>query len=191
MRMAVLGLLVERPTHRYELAVRFGERIGPSWGIRRAQVYQAANGMEKEGLVERVEETEHGKAREIFRATARGQEVFEAWLASDAAEDPGPVRNALFIRLGFLRSEHVPALLEVVDKREYVLLSRIREYSEACPELGPPSEPADWTALGFHLILDGTVATLQGELRWLRRVRETLESQLVAHGEGGDGGTVA
>jgi DNA-binding PadR family transcriptional regulator len=181
-RLAVLGLLVERPAHRYEVALRFNQRVGPAWGMHRSQVYQAVYGLERDGLVERVTATSGEKSPDVYCATSRGRELFETWLASDACEDPRPIRNTLVVRLGFLRAEHVPGLLELINGREHVILSRIREYSEACPELGEASDRTDWTTVGLHLILEGTVAALQGELRWMRRVRGTLESLPVAPG---------
>jgi DNA-binding PadR family transcriptional regulator len=175
-RLAVLGLLVERPAHPYEVALRFTERVGPAWGIHRGQVYQAVYGLEQDGLLERVEGTNGDASRTVFRATSRGRDAFEAWLASDAAGDHRPIRNTLFIRLAFLRPDHVPSLLELVARREHAILWRIREYSESCPEVGKPGSTADWPAVGLHLILEGTVATLQSELRWLREVRDALET---------------
>lgn len=181
-RLAVLGLLLERSAYPYDVARRFEERVGSAWGIHRGQVYQAVYGLEREGLLERVEGSGTDERRTVFRATSAGREAFETWLASDAAADPSPIRNALFIRLAFLLPEHVPSLLEFVDRREYGVLRRIREYSDASPALeDKPQSGEDWSAIGLHLILEGTVATLQSELRWLRRVRSVLES-VAPHG---------
>jgi DNA-binding PadR family transcriptional regulator len=181
-RLAVLGLLTERPAHPYEVALRFTERVGPAWGIHRGQVYQAVYGLEQEGLLERVEATNGDESRTVFRATSDGHDAFETWIASDAAGDLGPIRNTLFIRLAFLRPDHVPSLLELVARREHAVLWRIREYSDSCPEVEMPQTPADWPELGLHLILEGTVATLQSELRWLREVRDVLETLSVESG---------
>jgi DNA-binding PadR family transcriptional regulator len=175
-RLAVLGLLIERPAHPYEVSLRFTERVGPAWGIHRGQVYQAVYGLEQDGLLERVAPDDGEPSRTVFRATRQGHDAFETWLASEAAGDLGPIRNTLFIRLAFLRPEYVPSLLELVARREHAILWRIREYSECCPEAGEPSSTPDWSAVGLHLILDGTVATLQSELRWLRKVRDALET---------------
>jgi DNA-binding PadR family transcriptional regulator len=176
-RLAVLGLVVERPAHRYELARRFSERVGPAWGIHRSQVYQLAEGLRRDGLAERVSEIGHGAASlEVFRATDQGRHVFETWLVSEVATDATSVRNSLFIRLAFLRPEHVPHMLRLIAAREQALLNSIREYSEGCPELSPATARTNWPQLGLHLILDGTVATLGSELSWLRRVRGTLEA---------------
>jgi DNA-binding PadR family transcriptional regulator len=174
-RIAVLGLLVERPTHAYDVARRFNQRVGSAWGIRRGQIYQAVYGLEADRLVVREGDDGTGSPT-VFRPTARGRAVFESWLASDAADDPRPIRNSLFIRLGFLRPEHVPSLLALVAGREHALLARIREYSEDCPEIDHADGETDLSAVGLHLILGGTLAVLQAELRWLRTVRGTLES---------------
>lgn len=180
---AVLGLLVEEAAHPYAVARRFEQRVGSAWALNRAQIYQVVRGMESHGLVA-ADGPPAGEGvtsrRTVVRATELGRAAFDAWLRSTELEDPGPVRNALFIRLSFLRPEHVPTLLRVIDRREQHLLGRIRQYAEECPELGAPLEDVEWETLGSHLILDGALATLQGELRWLRRVRETLEGRLEA-----------
>lgn len=175
-RLAVLGLLVESPSHRYNVAVRFTGRVGAAWAIRPAQIYEQVKGLEQDGLVERVPPTASHRSRAVYRSTTKGRETFETWLLREAANDPPPVRNSLFIRLAFLRPEHVRRMLDIVAARERGVLQSIQEYSEACPELGLGSDGPDWPQVGLHLILEGTVATLQSELRWLRRVRETLES---------------
>jgi DNA-binding PadR family transcriptional regulator len=175
-RYAVLGLLVERPAHPYDVALRFGRRVGPPWTMYRAQVYQWVDRLERDGLVERIAGPASERSKKVvYRATASGRKQFESWLTSDVGADPSPVRNALFIRLAFLRPEHAPQLLEVVAQRERAVLGRISEYASASPEVefGGSEE---WAEIGLHLILEGSVASLQAELRWLRRVREALES---------------
>lgn len=173
---AVLGLLVERPAHPYDVALRFGRRVGPPWTMYRAQVYQWVDRLERDGLVERITGRATKRSRKaVYRATADGRREFESWLASDVGADPSPVRNALFIRLAFLRPEHIPQLLEVVAQRERAVLARIAEYAGASPDIDV-GDSEEWTEIGLHLILEGSVASLQAELRWLRRVREALES---------------
>jgi DNA-binding PadR family transcriptional regulator len=173
-RLAVLGLLIERPSHRYEVAQRFTRRVGATWQIRAPQIYQGFQRLHRDGHIELSTPEATTRSQSVFRATREGRRVFEEWIASDVADDPAPMRNGLVIRLSFLRPEHLVTLLHVVDQREYALLSRIREYSDTCPELDD-ARTVDWTGVGAQLILEGTIATFQGELRWLRRVRVTLE----------------
>ena len=175
-RYAVLGLLVERAAHPYDVALRFGQRVGPPWTMYRAQVYQWIDRLERDGLLERIAGSDTERSRKaVYRATARGREEFESWLTSDVGADPSPVRNALFIRLAFLRPANVPQLLDVVAQRERAVLGRIAEYANASPEIEFAGSE-EWEKIGLHLILEGSVASLQAELRWLRRVREALES---------------
>jgi len=116
-RLAVLGLLVEKPSHRYEVVQRFNKRVGATWEIRHAQIYQIVDGLEKARLVERADSDRDRRSQAVFQPTRQGRRTFHDWITSDVADEPGPVRNGLVIRLSFLRPEHLPTLLRVVERR--------------------------------------------------------------------------
>jgi DNA-binding PadR family transcriptional regulator len=185
-RLAILGLLLESPAHPYEVALRFGQRMGQTWGIHRGQVYQAVYGLERDGLVERVDGDDEDEARTVFRATERGREVFDSWLQSDAG-GPAPVRDALLIRLAFLSREHVLNLRDLVARREHAIVGRLWHYREVGRVLEEWPQQNDEEAVGLELILDRTLAALHTELRWLEKVRVALTSLESANTK--DGGT--
>ena len=92
----VLCILTRGPAHGYDICRLLGDGIGSIWRLGKSQVYALLIRLEREGLVghERVGQ-ETLPARNIFRLTPRGEEVFEAWLDS-------PVHHVRDIRLEFL-----------------------------------------------------------------------------------------
>jgi DNA-binding PadR family transcriptional regulator len=175
-RMAVLGLVLEQPGYPYELSVRFDERVGQAWGMHRAQIYQTVHHLEEEGLVERTPQapTRRAAVSDVFRATDRGREAFEAWLRDGDEIEPRPARDALFVKLAFSRPDHAADLLELVAGRENAALDRLGHYARMCAD-DDRSDRHSWHDVASELILDGTVGALQAQVKWLRRVRAKLE----------------
>ncbi len=96
---AVLGLLVERPQHGFELAKAF-ERdnwLGEIFTTQRPVVYRALNTLERKGLLteERKELSSHGPTRTVVRSTSEGRSAFHDWVAM-------PVRHLRDVRLELL-----------------------------------------------------------------------------------------
>ena len=75
---AVLGLLVERPRHGYDIAteLRPGTPVGEVWRLSRQLVYRALERLEALGLVE-PRRTEHGTGppRTVYGPTRRGRDA--------------------------------------------------------------------------------------------------------------------
>ncbi|HYM55200.1 MAG TPA: helix-turn-helix transcriptional regulator, partial [Solirubrobacteraceae bacterium] len=63
LRGALLGLLLERPGHSYELANRLKTRLGETWRINPSDVYRLLKQLEDGGLVSSSEEPRRGSQR--------------------------------------------------------------------------------------------------------------------------------
>ena len=66
-RHAVLGLLVQRPRHGYELRAVFEAMAGgeENWDVKPAQVYTTLTRMEKSGLVVEQSVEQDGRVRPV------------------------------------------------------------------------------------------------------------------------------
>lgn len=101
---AVLGLLVERPRHGYDIAteLRPGTPVGEVWRLSRQLVYRALERLEALGLVE-PRRTEHGSGppRTVYGPTRRGRDALRRWLVTpvDHLRD---VRSAFLLKLVLL-----------------------------------------------------------------------------------------
>jgi PadR family transcriptional regulator, regulatory protein AphA len=92
----VLGILTLGEAHGYDICRRLHKGIGPIWKLGKSQVYALLSRLERDGLVahERMDQ-ENLPARNMFRITPTGEEVFREWL--DA-----PVNHVRDMRLEFL-----------------------------------------------------------------------------------------
>lgn len=102
---AVLGVLVDRPRHGYDIAaeLRPGSAVGDVWRLQRPVVYRGLERLEALGLVE-VRGTEPGAAggpRTIYGPTRRGHAAVRSWLVTPVAH-LRDVRSALLLKLVLL-----------------------------------------------------------------------------------------
>jgi DNA-binding PadR family transcriptional regulator len=91
LREAIVGLLMDRPTHAYALKKLLAPRVSPSEQINDGVLYPLLAKLESEGIIRGREEVSAGKRkRTIFSVTAKGETAFLAWLESDADESDEP-----------------------------------------------------------------------------------------------------
>jgi PadR family transcriptional regulator AphA len=102
---AVLGLLVDRPRHGYDVAaeLRPGRPVGDAWRLSRALVYRALDRLQDLGYVEprRHEPGEGGPPRTVFGPSRRGRAALYAWLDTPVTH-VRDVRSALLLKLVLL-----------------------------------------------------------------------------------------
>ena len=96
---AIVALLAEQPIHGWGLVQKLkpeGE-IGAVWSLPRPAVYRSLDQLQQHGLIEpdRLERSERGPYRMVFRTTRQGRAALDAWLAA-------PVEHVREIRWLFL-----------------------------------------------------------------------------------------
>lgn len=117
---AVLGLLVERPRHGYDIAAELGPDapVGQVWRVARRFVYRALERLDGLGLAapERDEPGDSGPPRTVYAATGPGAEAVAEWLAApvDHLRD---VRSGLLLKLVLATRLDVPAAPLVESQR--------------------------------------------------------------------------
>jgi DNA-binding PadR family transcriptional regulator len=103
---AVLGVLVQRPRHGYDIAaeLRRGATIGRAWRVDRQFVYRALERLEGLGLAEprRTEPGEGGPPRTVFGSTRKGRAALKSWL-HEPVEHLRDVRGGLLLKLVLLQ----------------------------------------------------------------------------------------
>jgi DNA-binding PadR family transcriptional regulator len=207
---ALLGLVIQRPGHGYDLANRLNRRLGPAWQIEAKGLYPMLQQLERAGLVlsEAIDCNGPTGRRVVYYPTERAQDALTEWMAADAATEP--LRVELQAKLAVARSEDVPRLLSALDcyEREcHALLSASSELSVGS-ELSADSEefprPRSWAALAMGLTRAAALTRLRAELDWVVLARRTIaefaaiaapadgpSSRLVAAGGGRGGGAAA
>jgi DNA-binding PadR family transcriptional regulator len=170
---ALLGLLLDRSAYPYELADRLQHRLGPAWRVNSGQLYQLVKGLQRDGLIERVEDSPEHEDRHVFAITDAGVGEFERWFTQTA--DPVRLcRRPLLVKITFAGPQRLAQALAQVDAYELQCAQRLREISklrETLPEDGPLVR-ADHLLLRLNLSAD--LLQLEGELRWARHAREML-----------------
>jgi DNA-binding PadR family transcriptional regulator len=182
LKLAVLGLLVERRGYGYDLARRFQERVGTGWQLSEGAVYVALDNLQREGFVKNVPDdapsggrrrTHRGAPRVMYEATDTGSGEFEAWMVASSLR--APVREELHLKLALSRVDHLPRLVEITVEQEEACLERLESYSGAqrFEELVRAVEP--WEAVSAVMVRDAEIAYLQASVEWLRRIREAMQ----------------
>jgi len=102
--MILLGMLMERPMHGYELQQQIQSRRLDVWAhILSGSIYYALNKMEKEGLVRTESEERTGaRLRKIYAVTEQGRETFKELLQAAVLQPPHETGSAFFTILPWL-----------------------------------------------------------------------------------------
>ena len=161
LELAVLGLLKERSMHGYQLKKSLSDTLGPFWQVSYGALYPALKRLRTQRAVEQVyPKTQVGRRRNVYRITARGEELF-AELLSKGSERETADDNGFRVRLAFFRYLKPDARIGVLERRKAALAVRLSELRE---RLTSHREPADGYTLS--LMQHGMDST-QRDITWL------------------------
>lgn len=192
LRWALLGLLIEQPSHGYDLAKRFDydyagliELSDPSY------IYRSLAALEERGLIEALPECEceaqgRGARRTPYRATHRGIGAFADHLAAEMmrVELSGRV---FFRKLSVLAGSSPAHALALIDEAERACLAQRDSPPRAREGL---REQGASGALEDSLHAQARTLLLGAALRWLHFTRAQIEAgadALPGRREGSDG----
>lgn len=171
LRGALLGLLLERPGHSYELANRLLVRLGETWRINPNDVYRLLKQLEDGGLASANEEPKRGNQRgthSVYYPTELTAEALTRWM--ETLLPRGPVRVGLQAKLAVAREEDAPRLLVA-----------LRQYEQECLELlkltpaAPPNGRRSWKALFMDCTREAVDGQLRQEIAWSQRTRRRIK----------------
>ena len=159
--LTLLGLLVEKPRHGYELEEVIAERGMREWTeIGFSSIYYLLTKLRDRGLIAETGEPARGKARKVFAPTAGG---FQA--CARAAEEAVATLRPMFppVLVGLANQPAIPParLKAALDRRATALADKIAEL-RAIRHQGPPFVRA---------IFDYSHSQLEAEQRWLATYR--------------------
>jgi DNA-binding PadR family transcriptional regulator len=170
MRGALLGLVIERPSHGGELANRLAKRLGGTWRVDSNDVYRLLSNLEEEGLVEAREEPQRNKrlgTRVVYHPTERTSAALTRWIETLLPRET--YRLGLHAKLTVARELDLPGVR-----------SALRQHQRECLELAAAvcpgdGEPGSWTALFMDCTRDGIHQMLQTELDWVNRTLQRID----------------
>jgi DNA-binding PadR family transcriptional regulator len=171
---ALLGLLLHRPAHGYQLGERLQERLGPAWAINSGQLYQTIKRLESDGLIERVGGgAQDHEDRTVFAITDSGVDEFED-LQGKQDRDTRPLRRPLFVKIALAGPNRLKDTLQHIDAYERECATLIKELSCELDRF-----PVDGLRVRADLVLlrlglSADIAHFQAELGWARHAHEVV-----------------
>jgi DNA-binding PadR family transcriptional regulator len=175
MRGALLGLVLERPGHSYELGNRLVMRLGETWRINQPDVYRLLKQLEDGGLVCSSEEPRRGALRgthPVYFPTDRTEDALARWM--ETLVPMAPIRVGLQAKLAVARKRDTPRLLMALKQYERECLDLLRS-TPAMPG-GPPS----WKALFMDCTREAVDGQLRQEIAWAQHTRKRIREYAAA-----------
>jgi DNA-binding PadR family transcriptional regulator len=157
----LLGLLIERPKHGYELKKEHDHRLAGAKPLAYGQVYATLQRLERDGFAEVVEtQQDGGPERTMYAITDSGRAELTQWL--NTVEPPAPyIAGSLFARVA-VAGKSADGYL--VRQRE-AHLARMRELTVAKAS-GTPAQV---------LAADYALQHLDADLRWIETALSRLK----------------
>lgn len=167
-KLAVLGLVLQRPSYGYELVARF-ERVFSEqpweWRVTAPAIYGALRDLEAERMIEPIGAegavtSRQRQSRQNYRVTADGARSMREWLSTPMPGDPS--REEFLIRLHF------------GDASDDALRELLRRHAEACLEELERIGQAAATTRMQRLVKEDRRLAVQARLSWVDAARAEL-----------------
>src|ERR1700686_1795284 len=173
---ALLGLVLQRPGHGYDLANRLIRRLGPAWQIKAKGLYPMLQQPERAGLVlsEAIDCSSPTGRRIVYYPTECTQAALTEWMAASAAIEP--LRVELQAKLAVARGEGVPRLLSALDcyERECRMLLNASTEPPLNASAGELPRHRSWAALAMSLTRAAALIRLRADLEWVVLARRAI-----------------
>ncbi|HMJ03666.1 MAG TPA: PadR family transcriptional regulator [Conexibacter sp.] len=169
--MAVLALVIEKPSYGYEVWRRFEERFGALLEVGSSRIYQVVNALLDDGMIEEVPGRVGGSRRQPrprYRATTLGAETHRQWLAEELRDDP--LRIELRRRLLATSANDASTLLAIVDRYEQGCLDEMARLGADAPAATAA------TAVRDRLVAEERRLVLDARLKWILFARRQLRA---------------
>ena len=162
---ALLALLVQGPSHGYELANRLERQLGTDWQIVRPSLYRMLKRMQGEGLLS-IDAPEVPESKVVYRATERADVTVRAWMESTLTLLDGQLQ--LQARMIVARTEDLPRLLVAVNNYERTLFDMHVSLQPMNMDAG------SLRGVMMRLVRGASRHRIKAELDWLEEARQTI-----------------
>jgi DNA-binding PadR family transcriptional regulator len=165
---ALLGLVLERQGHPWELGSRLEMRLGPAWQIDRKELSRMLKHLQRAGLLASEENPAGGSSdrRVVYFPTHRTQAALTEWMEMSVRMKP--VRVELQAKMVVARPQDLPLLLAAFDVYERECFALLQA---SAVKLAPATSLA---AVAIHLARRSALAHLRAELGWITDARRML-----------------
>jgi DNA-binding PadR family transcriptional regulator len=172
---AILGLVLERPGHGYDLGGRLGARLGPTWAIDPKRLYRMLDQLERAGLIAGTVERDPENPRQhrtVYHATELAPTALAVWLETFAPREP--TRVEIQAKVAAAREQDAPQLVCALRQYERECLTLLRDNDEQ------QTPVRSWVGLVMDIVRDASDAQLRTEIEWARRTRKRIEEHVAA-----------
>jgi DNA-binding PadR family transcriptional regulator len=175
---AVLGLVIEKPSHGYEIGQRFDRRFGGFLSVGRSSIYAALASLMEAGLIEKMSSrsttgvSRGAKAGASYKATARGARAYRGWLAERVRNDPQRVEMLGRMMLAGVHS--VEAALDFVGRYERECVREAQELSR--PAGGAAAGCSGVPGIVERLLIEERRRMIDAQLAWITYARAELRA---------------
>jgi DNA-binding PadR family transcriptional regulator len=175
-RYAILGLLLQGPSHGYKIGTRFDELFGPGWAINRGQVSDMLRTLERNGWIESLGPPETPRGSQRYRITPTGEHAFVEWFSGRPSSTRSH-REPLHLKLAMAGPQDAHRVLKDIEIEKQSCVDRLNAYNaeNACPL---PASAGEWEKLAREAIDEDVTTQLHAKLEWLENLRKRVEHRL-------------
>ncbi len=177
---ALLGLLLNGPSHGYDLSRQFASdtQLGKVCRLEMSMLYGLLKKLEREGLINgREESVSENKSRRTVELTSAGRTEFEEWLA-EPVQHNREIRFSFLVKLYFARLRGDELVLKLLDEQiefnQALLKQHLAQKQNAVVTAKAEVNFEDW-------VLDFRIEQTNAALRWLAQCRYQLQGQKRPH----------
>jgi PadR family transcriptional regulator AphA len=170
-RYALLGLLLDRPSHGYDLLRRFtpGSALGDIVRLSESHLYALLSRLERDGLI--VGEQQEGgtrPTRRVYSSTESGREAVLAWI-DEPVGHPRDMRIDFPLKLYIAHTLHPSHAARLIDAQRGVFASYMARLDEH-DAVADTEEDRVW----LGLMRAGRSGRAQAAIDWLDVVSKNL-----------------
>lgn len=171
---ALLGLLLDGPSHGYDLARQFAvnTQLGKVCRLEMSMLYGLLRKLEREGIISgREENLGEGKTRRMVELTEAGRQEFEAWLHQPVQHNR-EMRFSFLVKLYFASLRGDDLLLKLLDDQIEFTQNWLNQF---LARKQPTNEATDQDSDFEEWVLDFRVEQTNAALRWLAHCRYQIQ----------------
>jgi DNA-binding PadR family transcriptional regulator len=170
--LLVLGLLLDRPMHGYEISQYVKEEGVTTWfSISTAAIYYSLNKLHKRGLISEMRSRSGGAEKTVYHATEQGRQQFFAGMEATLASDE-PIHFEYDLGIYLLNKLPQARALALLEKR----LEFIREWGAKLEQALERERGGDDRPLQIA-ILEHSVGCVRMEVEWLTGIIYQLRGE--------------
>ena len=162
----VLGILIKKARHGYEIHHHFSSELGRFWHTGISQVYALLKRLEAaEKVVSTVETQDNRPAKHIYSITPKGHDAFLQWVHAPL-ERIRDLRLEFIAKLFFMRDLKISGIDELIRGQNHIFqeqLQNIKQKDQTCDDEFE------------HLVFQFRIAQIEAAISWLRDCKQNFD----------------